>query len=201
MDYLQTVVNSFKLKNRLQKDYLPFSVILDNTHFAKWGVNKEQIKRIHDEIMKYKQLVKQLFYDSYDKQSRYEIYQIYKTRLINTINQERIGYSTMFELLNSLEYKENMPIKNILLEILCFTNNDSFRKAIIQSISPISFLEMDNNIINNNYTLFGIKFKKLQKSAKFFEKTEKWHSIFGFFKQKKFLNLWDYGRKIFHYKN
>jgi len=173
MDYLQTVVNSFKLKNRLQKDYLPFSVILDNTHFAKWGVNKEQIKRIHGEIMKYKQLVKQLFYDSYDKQSRYEIYQIYKTRLINTINQERIGYSTMFELLNSLEYKENMPIKNILLEILCFTNNDSFRKAIIQSISPISFLEMDNNIINNNYTLFGIKFKKLQKSAKFFEKTEK----------------------------
>ena len=79
--------------------------------------------------------------------------------MVNEINNETIGFSTLFRLLSSLEHKENAQIKNILLEILYMCNNTSFNKAIIKSKEKVSQLEDGGN----DLFLFGIGYKITKK--------------------------------------
>ena len=53
MDYLQTVVNGFKIKNPYKKKWLPFVSILDNNLFRTSGVNQKQINKIYSREKKY----------------------------------------------------------------------------------------------------------------------------------------------------
>ena len=46
MDYLQTIVNGFKIKNPYKKDWLPFTAVLDASLFRSNNVNQKQIKYI-----------------------------------------------------------------------------------------------------------------------------------------------------------
>ena len=53
MDYLQTIVNGFKIKNPYKKDWLPFVSILDNSLFRTNRVNQNQIDKICEMLRKY----------------------------------------------------------------------------------------------------------------------------------------------------
>ena len=57
--------------------------------------------------------------------------------------------------MHSIEDKENVQIKNLLLEILYLCGNDSFKDAIIQSSDEILQLEDDGDDIK----LFGIGYR------------------------------------------
>ena len=159
MDYLQTIVNGFKIKNPYKKDWLPFVSILDNSLFRTSGVNQNQIDKICGTLRKYISDRKNIFGSDLDKDDKFAKSQLLYSNLISDIESEVIGFSTLFRLLSSLEDKENSQIKNILLQVLYLCGNDSFNKAIINSSTKIEQLEVDGNDIR----LFNIGYKITKK--------------------------------------
>ena len=162
MDYLQTTINGFRIKNPYKKDYLPFVSVLDNSLFRTSSINQKQINKIYSILKRYINERKNIYAsDSDTKEEKNEKANKLKEDLINTIELETIGFSTLYRLLSSLEDKENSQIKNLLLEILYLCGNDSFNKAIIQSQNEILQLEEAGNDIK----LFNIGFKITKKHS------------------------------------
>ena len=159
MDYLQTVVNGFRIKHPYKKEWLPFVAILDKTLYRTSGVNQKQINRIYSIVKKYIAERKSIFSLELDKDDTNERVQLLYSNLISDIENETIGFSTLYRLLSSLEEKENSQIKNTLLKVLYLCGNESFNNAIINSSSEIEQLEPDGDDIN----LFGIGYKITKK--------------------------------------
>ena len=155
MDYLQTIVNGFKIKNPYKKDWLPFVAVLDNGRFRTSDVNQTQINKIYGVLKKYISDRKNIFGSELDVDDKNTKAQLLYTNLVSDIDSEIIGFSTLFRLLSSLEDKENSQIKNTLLQILYLCGNKSFNKAIIQSSSEIEHLKIGGNDIE----LFNIGYK------------------------------------------
>lgn len=159
MDYLQTIVNGFKIKNPYKKDWLPFVSILDNSLFRTSGVNQNQIDKICLTLKKYISDRKNIFGSDLDKDDKFSKSQLLYENLVSDIESEVIGFSTLFRLLSSLEDKENSQIKNTLLQVLYLCGNDSFNKAIIDSSTKIEQLEVGGN----DMKLFNIGYKITKK--------------------------------------
>lgn len=162
MDYLQTIVNGFRIKNPYKKDWLPFVAILDNSLFRTSGVNQKQISKIYGKLRKYITDRKVIFASELDKEDKFAKSKLLYDNMKSDIESEVIGFSTLYRLLSSLEDKENSQIKNTLLKVLYLCSNDSFNKAIINSSSTIEQLELGGNDVN----LFGIEYKIEKKKIK-----------------------------------
>ena len=162
MDYLQTIVNGFKIKNPYKKDWLPFVSILDNSLFRTNRVNQNQIDKICEMLRKYISERKNIFGSDLDKDDKFSKSQLLYENLVSDIESEVIGFSTLFRLLSSLEDKENSQIKNTLLQVLYLCGNDNFKKAIIDSSTKIEELEVGGNDIK----LFNIGYKIAKKWVK-----------------------------------
>lgn len=163
MDYLQTIINGFKIKNSYKKDWLPFVAILDNSLFRTNRVNQKQINKIYSLLKNFINDRKNIFgSETESKEDKVGRVNILRERLINDIEDEVIGFSTLYRLLSSIEDKENSQIKNLLLEILYLCGNESFNKAIIDSSTEILQLEECGNDIK----LFDIGYKITKKEAK-----------------------------------
>ena len=118
MDYLQTIINGFKIKNPYKKDWLPFVSILDNSLFRTNRVNQKQINKIYSILKRYINERKNIYAsDSDTREDKNEKANKLREDLISDIEDETIGFSTLYRLLSSLEDKENSQIKNLLLEI------------------------------------------------------------------------------------
>lgn len=158
MDYLQTIINEFKVKHPYKKDWLPFVSVLDRSKFRTSSVNQQQIQRIYSILKKYVADRKNLYSLTTDsKEERQQKAALLRQQLITDINQETIGFSTLYQLLASLEDKQNSQIKNTLLEILYLCGNESFKKAILQSAAEMLQLETPGSDIY----LFGIGYKEV----------------------------------------
>ena len=162
MDYLQTIVNGFRIKNPYKKDWLPFVAILDNSLFRTSGVNQKQICKIYSKLRKYITDRKVIFASELDREDKFAKSKLLYDNMKADIESEVIGFSTLYRLLSSLEDKENSQIKNTLLKVLYLCNNDSFNKAIINSSSTIEQLELGGNDVK----LFGIEYKIEKKKIK-----------------------------------
>lgn len=162
MDYLQTAVNGFKIKNPYKKDWLPFVSVLDKRLFRTNRVNQKQINKIYGILKSYISARKNIYASDSDSEEKRERANILKRQLIEDIESEAIGFSTLYRLLASIEDKENTQIKNLLLEILYLCGNESFNKAILQSRGEITQLEENGTDI----TLFGIGYKITKKTVK-----------------------------------
>lgn len=161
MDYLQTIVNGFRIKNPYKKDWLPFVTILDNTKFRTTSVNRQQIDRIYSRLYLYHAERKSIYSSGLNsKEDRIQKATLLKEQLIEDINCETIGFSTLYRLLSSLEDKEHSQLKHTLLEVLFLCGNDSFKKAIHQSASEIIQLEA----FGSDIYLFNIGYKLTKKS-------------------------------------
>ncbi len=162
MDYLQTIINGFKIKNSYKKDWLPFVSILDNSLFRTSGVNQKQINKIYSILKKFINERKKIYgSDSGTPKEKAEKVNILRERLIADIESETIGFSTLYRLLSSIEDKENSQIKNLLLEVLFLCGNASFNKAIIQSKKEI--LQIEEN--GRDIEMFNIPYKITKKQA------------------------------------
>ena len=161
MDYLQTIVNGFKIKNPYKKDWLPFVSILNNSKFYSTHVNQKQINKIYSILKKYISDRKNIFGSELDKDDKFSKSQLLYDNLVSDIESEVLGFSTLFRLLSSLEDKENSQIKNTLLQVLYLCGNDNFKKAIIDSSTEIEQLEVGGNDIK----LFNIGYKIAKKGA------------------------------------
>ena len=162
MDYLQTIINGFKIKNSYKKDWLPFVSILDNSLFRTSGVNQKQINKIYSILKKFINERKKIYgSDLGTQKEKAEKVNILRERLIADIESETIGFSTLYRLLSSIEDKENSQIKNLLLEVLFLCGNASFNKAIIQSKKEI--LQIEEN--GSDIEMFNIPYKITKKHA------------------------------------
>lgn len=161
MDYLQTIVNSFRIKNPYKKDWLPFVAVLDNSLFRTSGVNQNQIDKILNMLRIYISDRKNVFGSDLEKDDKFSKSQLLYSNLVADIESETIGFSTLYRLLSSLEDRENSQIKNTLLKILYLGGNESFNQAIIHSSSEIEQLEEGGNDIK----LFGIGYKITKKQV------------------------------------
>ena len=156
MDYLQTIVNGFKIKNSYKKNWLPFVSILDNSKVRNNRVNQKQINKIYSLLKLHVNECKTIYaMENESREDKAERVRILKEMLVQDIESETIGFSTLHRLLFSIEDKENVQIKNLLLEILYLCGNDSFKDAIIQSSDEILQLEDDGDDIS----LFGIGYR------------------------------------------
>lgn len=156
MDYLQTIVNGFKIKNSYKKNWLPFVSILDNSKVRNNRVNQKQINKIYSLLKSHVNECKTIYaIENESREDKAERVRILKEMLVQDIESETIGFSTLHRLLFSIEDKENVQIKNLLLEILYLCGNDSFKDAIIQSSDEILQLEDDGDDIS----LFGIGYR------------------------------------------
>lgn len=163
MDYLQTVINGFKIKNPYKKNFLPFVSILDHSLFRTNRVNQKQINKIYNITKKYIHDRKIIYSsDSIPREEKNEKASILKEQLIGDIENETIGFSTLYRLLSSIEDKDHSQIKNVLLEILFLCGNKSFNKAILQSCGEIPQLEEPGTDLE----LFGIGYKITKKQVK-----------------------------------
>lgn len=162
MDYLQTIVNGFRIKNPYKKDWLPFVAILDNSKFYSTHVNQKQINKIYGLVKKYISDRKSIFGSELDQDDKHAKSQLLYSNFVSDIESEKIGFSTLFRLLSSLEEKENSQIKNTLLQVLFLCKNDSFQKAVLESASEIEQLELNGTDI----TLFNIGYKITKKRLK-----------------------------------
>ena len=159
MDYLQTIVNSFRIKNPYKKDWLPLVSILDNSKFYSSNINYTQIDRVYSILKKYISDRKYIFGSDIDKDDKFASAQLLYSNLIADIESESFGFSTLYRLLTSLEDKENSQIKNTLLKVLYLCGNESFNQAIIHSTTEIEQLEEGGN----DMELFGIGYKITKK--------------------------------------
>lgn len=159
MDYLQTIVNGFRIKNPYKKDWLPFVSILDNSKFYSTHVNQNQINKVYGLLKKYISERKNIFGSDIDRDDKFASAQLLYSNLIADIDSESFGFSTLYRLLTSLEDKENTQIKNTLLKILYLCGNESFKDAIIHSSAEIEQLEEGGDDIK----LFGIGYKITKK--------------------------------------
>lgn len=161
MDYLQTIVNSFRVKNPYKKDWLPFVSILDNSRFYSTHVNQNQINKVYDLSKKYISERKNIFGSDIDRDDKFANAQLLYSNLIADIESESFGFSTLYRLLTSLEDKENAQIKNTLLKILYLCGNKSFTDAILRSSTEVEQLEEGGDDIK----LFGIGYKITKKKT------------------------------------
>lgn len=162
MDYLQTIINGFRIKNPYKKDFLPFVSILDNELFRTNRVNQKQINKIYSILKKYISDRKNIFGSETEKDYRFEKSKILYENLIADIDSEIIGFSTLYRLLSSLEDKENCQIKNTLLRVLYLCGNESFIKTIINSSSKIEQLYEGGNDIKIFNISYGITKKQVK---------------------------------------
>lgn len=157
MDYLQTIINGYKIKNPYKKDRLPFVTILDNSKYYSTHVNQQQINYIFEMAAKYANERKILYGSvSESKESKSEKSNILREQFIADINNESIGFSTLYRLLSTIEEKEYSLIKNIILEILFLCGNNSFKKAVKQSKTEVLQLEeygSDIQLFNIGYRI------------------------------------------------
>ena len=171
MDYLQTVVNSFKIKNSYKAKNLPFNTILDGHLYRTSSINYSQVEKIYSLLKKYVNDRKVIFSSESDtKEEKAEKIEKIKSDLIVEINSELIGFSTLYYLLQSIENPENSQIKNLLLEILFLCGNDSFKKAIIQSRSTVPQLEDldEDSTLEDIKDSSGLSAEKQKKTIKLF---------------------------------
>lgn len=163
MDYLQTAVNSFRIRNPYKKELLPFVSILNNSLFRTSGVNQKQINKIYSILKRYVSDRKKIYGSESDsKEEKSQKANILREQLTEDIDGEAIGFSTLYRLLASIESEENAQIKNILLEILFLCKNESFNKAVLQSAGEIPQLEKGGSDID----LFGIGYKITKKTLR-----------------------------------
>lgn len=165
MDYLQTVVNSFRIRTPYKKDNLPFVAILDNRKFFTSHINYVQINKIHKAIREYVKKRSLIFSSDISKDDKFEKVSLEKENLIAEINGETIGFSTLFNMLLSIENKENSDIKNILLEVLFLCGSESFKKAIICSRNMIDCLEPCEPGEKHDIKLYDIPYKITKKEV------------------------------------
>ena len=162
MDYLQTIVNGFRIKNPYKKNWLSFVSLLDNGKYYRSHVNCKQIDKIYTLLRKYVNDRKLIYASDTDsKDDKNEKANKLRLDLISNIESETIGFSTMYSLLSSIEDKENSQIKNLLFEILFLCGNESFNQTIINSSQEINQLEIDGDDIE----IFNIGFKIAKKQV------------------------------------
>lgn len=157
MDYIQTVVNGFRVKHPYKKRYLPLSKMFDYvTDYYISHVNIEQAEEILEKVSMYvkdRQRVYSIFNISGGEKVRRD--RMMYEHLVLDINQSYIGYSTFLYIMREIEKPEYNKVRNVLLGILFLCGNQHFNKFVIKSADSIKEIKQGGD----DLYYYGIGFK------------------------------------------
>lgn len=148
---------------------LPFASILNSKKYYTYNVNVQQIQRIYDYCIQYTNSIYYLstIKDVIDNGDYYKLRQSKYNILSDQISEEHIGYSTMYQLLLSIESDDKYKkIKPLLLGILFSCKNQGFIDAIINSKDNIKQISISNLDNIETMKIFDIPFSIEKKSIK-----------------------------------
>ena len=158
MDYVQTVVNGFRTHTAFGKEcFLPFRVLLNPKKYYKHRVNRQQIEEVYAKTEKYCNEVSALYSGFLPKDEARNNYNMITEEFVRDINQLKMGFSTLYAILDEIENEEYKKIRRVLTRVLFLCENNSFNQAIKKSAEAIDELHIDGN---GSINLFGIRFSK-----------------------------------------
>lgn len=156
MDYVQTVVNSFRVRHPHPKRYMKFSKMFDyNTDYRFSYVNMEQANTILNKVSTYindRQRVYAIGNITSAEKARRD--RMMYEHLVLDINQSYIGYSTFIYMMKEIEKPEYKRLGNILLGVLFQCGNKHFNRCVINNAQDVREIKQGGN----DMVLFGIGF-------------------------------------------
>lgn len=155
MDYVQTVINGFKIKKKQHTETLPLSSILNEFRVDTRYIDYRQISYIYDLVTAYVVDRNRIYSSLDDSDSKREMNNYYKEVLINTIAELKITYNTLYKILKELDDHPN-NVKRIILQLMFEKNILSFNRALAMSAESIECIEMGGE----DLYLYGIGFTK-----------------------------------------
>lgn len=161
MDYLQTIINGFRIKKSSKFKPLPFSSILDESLFYAYRINVEQEKFICSRIEDFVEINKAIYASNESSEEKRNLSKIEKDKMIAEISSQKIGFSTMFDILSSIDEDENKKIRNLLMEILFTTCSESFESAITRSQKPVYRYELTDGRMDGEVDIYEAKYIKI----------------------------------------
>lgn len=163
MDYLQSIINSFRLsKNGKPKvlKFIDFSEIIKQDTFNYDNVNDRMISAILNKIDNMNQQLSAIYTNEFlSNQEKYFITQDIRQETIEYINNINFNQDTMIALLKTIEKDENKKIKRLIFYMLFGYPNSSFYDVVTKSREKMQILIQDNS---GNVDIFNEKFKKIK---------------------------------------
>ncbi len=161
MDYLQTVVNSFRIRTAYKKTYSPLSCILDSSKYKKENIWFEQVNRVIDLVRNTNSEIKAVYNNNFlDNATKFELTSAIKQDCVDHISDIKFSYSTMYWILLLIESKDYSDISKMLFSILFGAPNLSFFEVIQDSQDSIGTIYENSK---GNITIYGVKHAKTYK--------------------------------------
>lgn len=163
MDYVQTIMNSYKRKRScLKHEFLPFVTMLDKNKFRVSDVNHEQIDFILNMLRHFNFIKQEIWRTTEDIEiCKREVFKN-KENMVEILSNREIGYSTMYVLLSLLDKDEYSDIRTLMLTSFFETPNNNMLSVLKESQQDLEILYQD---INGTIKIHGISFNKIQKSC------------------------------------
>ena len=162
MDYLQSVVNSFRARNPMKKEQLPLSSIFEPDRFVRCNINYNKINNLLLAIGDYENNRKSILSKNIEQDEKKNAIYLQQQKLKQYATQLKLGYSTICELIAMTDLKEYFSMKNIILEILCSSHQTVFMNIIQNSSEEIVQIAQSDSE-NTYFELYDIKFKTYKK--------------------------------------
>lgn len=158
MDYLEVAVDSYKGPtvrgmNKKLHDILKFN------DYDPRKVKYSQANQIISEIENATNTTRQLMSFQSEGFNQYELSKIYNESVVSNILSKKINPHTLYYLITSTDDKLSFA-RMRMLQIVLQNKNENFQHFILNSISPVSILEENEN---GDTTLYGHKFAKICK--------------------------------------
>lgn len=158
MDYLQYIVNSFRVKHPYRVTRSSLIGMFDETKYRLEEVDFKQVNRIISAVSDVVASNKKIYggTSAGEHSDKKKLYLIALEEFYESMKNEDISPSTMFHLIRMVESDSMKPIKNILFQSLFKSGSPSFNRLIRQSMEPISRIELGGD----DLTLFGYGFRR-----------------------------------------
>lgn len=155
MDYLADILSKYK-SPRIRRKPVHISEILTPINVLR--PSRRHIERILYEISQFKKTSYYIWSEYTDSSDQYQFYLQAENELIDSINKSDLNLETLYALIRKLEDGDN---SDFVLKILFNIGNNQAFELLKQSATDISLLEED---LDGDISLYGIKFKKIQKT-------------------------------------
>lgn len=156
MDYLQYIVNSFRVKHPHGQVKYSLIDMFDESKYLLEEVDFKQVNRIIGYVQDVLLWNKKIYGGSCEEGDRKKLYQMKLSEFWEKMEEEEILPSTMYHLIRMVESDSMRKVKNFLFQALFKSGNSSFHRLVKSSMEPIGFVELGGD----DLILFGYGFRK-----------------------------------------
>lgn len=165
MDYLQKIINSYRIKTTHKKSYINISDILDKNQYESKSVNYRQAARVIELIRYQKDTIRRIYSKpdgELDHAAKHAMCTDIKLAVLNELARMKFTYSTAYYLMKYIEQPEFEDIHSSVFFAITGIPNRTFYEVFAKSRVSRSYLTPDEN---GDVLIYGITFAKIYKNA------------------------------------